>query len=133
MRESIKSKIVGINAVLLSLLFGLVTLNKKFIRPRFEHQPVIGILTGCFPNFLAAFIISLSIVSPVLIRKPEIGRILVYTGSGIVFIILTVEEFRPMWGASTQFDTWDIVASALGSILAIGVFEILTRKRRGSV
>jgi len=129
MKESLKSRILGINTVLLSALFGLVYLNKKFIRPRFEYEPVAGVLTGCFPNFLAAFIISLFIVTPVLIRKLESGRLFVYAGSCFVFIILTVEEFKPMWGASETYDPWDVMASGVGSLFAIGVFELLERTR----
>jgi glycopeptide antibiotics resistance protein len=43
-----------------------------------------------------------------------------------VFVILTVEELKPMWGASMYYDTFDIIASAVGSILAIITYELLT-------
>ncbi len=46
----------------------------------------------------------------------------------LVFIILTIEELKPMWGASTQYDLFDILASGLGSLLAILTFEIFIGK-----
>jgi hypothetical protein len=36
-----------------------------------------------------------------------------------------VEELKPMWGASVYYDTYDIIASGVGSILAILTYELL--------
>lgn len=124
-----KLRIVGINLILFALLLGLVTLNKTFIRPTFNHVPIIKLLAGCFPNFIAAFLISLAFVNAVLIRKPKFGRVLVYTSSIVVFIILSFEELKPIWGASTYYDLYDIIASGLGAIVAISTFEIISRKQ----
>ncbi len=121
-------KIIGTNLVLFALLFGLITLNKEILRPGFSHISFVSILTGSFPNFIAAFIISLMFSNAVLIRKPQSGRIIVYVSSVLVFMILAIEELKPMWGASTHFDTFDILGSGLGSLLSIITFELIVRK-----
>jgi len=120
-------KIIGINLILFALLYGLISLNKEFLRPKFSDIPFISILTGSFPNFIAAFIISLAFVNAVLIRKLQNSRLIVYAGSVLVFIVLTIEEINPMWGASIYFDPFDILASGLGSILSIFTFELMAR------
>ena len=122
-----RKKIIAINAFLFAALFGLVSLNKEFIRPELDNTGLAGILSGCFPNFIAAFLISLAIVSPVIIRKPGYGRLIVYAGSIAVFLILALEELKPMWGASTYFDPYDIVASGLGSFLALLAYKLIRR------
>ena len=118
-------RIIGINLILFALLYGLITFNKEVLRPEFSHITFISILTGSFPNFIAAYLISLGFVNAVLIRKPQNGRIIVYAGSVLVFIILAVEELHPIWGASTYYDLFDIWASGLGSILSIITFELI--------
>jgi len=52
----------------------------------------------------------------------------------LVFLILTAEEIYQIWGASTQYDLFDILASAVGCLLAILTFELIInwRKRRPS-
>ena len=120
-------KIIGINLILFALLYGLVSLNKEILRPEFSHISLISILTGSFPNFIAAYIISLAFANAVLIRKPKNGRLIVYVGSVLVFTILAIEEIYPMWGASTYYDPFDILASGVGSILAIITFELIER------
>ncbi len=121
-----KKKVIIINAFLVAALFGLVSLNKEFLRPVFNNSNVLKVLTGCFPNFIAAFIISLASVTAVLVRKLNRGRLIVYLSSIAVFIILMMEELTPMWGASTHYDSFDIIASGVGSLLAIVTFELLT-------
>jgi NhaP-type Na+/H+ and K+/H+ antiporter len=118
-------KVIAINAILFAALFGLVSLNKEILRPALNNSSLMKILTGCFPNFIAAYIISLAFVSAVLIRKFKHGRLVVYTGSLAVFAILTIEELKPMWGASTYYDVFDIIASGVGSTLAIFTYELL--------
>jgi hypothetical protein len=100
-----------------------------YLRPSFNHIPVLKILLGCLPNFLAAFIISVALIVPVLIRKIRHGRWLAYTGSAAVLIIFTIEEFKPFWGASESFDPYDILASVVGSFLAILTYEMFNRKQ----
>ena len=120
-----------------AFLFLSVTFNKEFIRPVYGNSPIIGIITGSFSNFMAAYIISLFPVSPIISKKIKIkkARIIVYTISILVFLILTAEEIHPMWGASTQYDLFDILASAVGSLLAILTFEIIInwRKRKHKI
>ena len=41
--------------------------------------------------------------------------------------ILMIDEIKPMWRASTYYDTFDIIASAVGSIIAIITYELLKK------
>ena len=129
-----RKKVIAVNALLVAALFGLVSLNKEVLRPAVNDSGLLKILTGCFPNFIAAYLISLAVVSAVLIRKFKHGRLIVYLSSIAVFVILTVEELKPMWGANTYYDIFDIVASGVGSTLAIFTYELLIlikmRRRR---
>ena len=128
-----RKKVIAINAILIAALFGLVSLNKEILRPALNNSRLLETLTGCFPNFIAAYFISLAFVSAVLIRKIKHGRLVVYISSFAVFTILMIEELKPMWGASTYYDTFDIIASAVGSVLAIITYELLKsieRKRK---
>jgi len=132
MNISNRKKVIAINALLLAALFGLVSLNKEILRPALNNSGLLKNLTGCFPNFIAAYLISLASVSAVLIRNFKYGRLIVYSFSIIVFSILMIEELKPMWGASTYYDVYDIIASGVGSIFAILTYEllILIRKSR---
>jgi len=125
-----KFKIFGINILLFALLFGLVTLNKEYFRPYFSNSTLAKIITGSFPNFIAAYIISLCAVNPVLTMKPRFGRMIVYISAFMISTILTIEEFTPIVGASQQFDNYDIIASVLGSILAILTFESINYRHK---
>jgi len=118
------------NLIIFAALFGLITLNKTLLRPYVNSSEIGQILTGCVPNFLAGFLICLTIVNPILTRKPNHGRRWVYFSSFLVFLILTIEEFKPIWGASTYLDYYDIGASGLGSFLAIVSYEIIARRDR---
>jgi hypothetical protein len=129
-----KKKVIAINAILFAALFGLISLNKEILRPASNDSILLEILTGCFPNFIAAYFISLAFITAVLIRKFKHGRLIVYSSSMAVFVILTFEELKPLWGASTYYDLFDILANGVGSILAIFTYEILiliTMRRRG--
>lgn len=121
-------KIIGINLTLFALLYGLISLNKEILRPEYSHISFARILTGSFPNFIAAYLISLAFTNAVLIREPQNGRLVVYLGSALVFVILTIEELISIWGASTYYDSIDILASGLGSLLSIITFELIARK-----
>ena len=123
---------IAINLILFAILYLSVSFNKEFIRPVYGHSPIIGIITGSFSNLMAAYIISLFPVSPILAKNIEIkkARLIIYAISILVFLILTVEEIYPMWGASTQYDLFDILASGIGSILAILTFELITIWRK---
>ena len=124
-------RVILTNILLFGLLFGLVSLNKEILRPSLSDIPIVKPTLGCFPNFIAAYVISLFFVNGALMMEPMHSRLLVYLGALFVFVVLTVEELRPMWGASTHYDVLDIVASGVGSLLAILTYEltVVTRKR----
>jgi len=125
----IKLKIIGINVLLFIILVSLITLNKTLIRPYVTNSFMV-IITGSIPNFLAAYLISLFVVNPVNILKPKLGRQIVYTSSLIISSILTVEEFKSIWGASKVYDKFDIIGSIIGSLLAILTYEIILKRQR---
>jgi len=125
MKISDRKKVIAVNAGLVAVLFSLISLNKEVLRPKFTDPGLLKTLTGCFPNFIAAFLISLALVSAVLLRRLKYGRLIVYAGSLLVFVILMLEEIKPMWGASTSYDIFDILASAVGSVLAVLTYEII--------
>jgi hypothetical protein len=128
-------RVILTNILLFGLLFGLVSLNKEILRPSLSDIPVVKSMLDCFPNFVAAFIISLSFVNGALAMEPGYSRFLVFVGSLFVFAVLTIEELRPMWGASTHYDVLDIVASGVGSLLAIFTYEltVVTLKRASAL
>jgi hypothetical protein len=105
------------------LYVGSVTFNKEALWPAHSHIPAINAMIGCLPNFLAAAFISLCLVNALRVRKPRHGRLIAYAGCLLVFAILTVEELKPMWGASTHSDPLDILAGALGALAAIAACE----------
>lgn len=121
---------IAINLILIAILYLSVTFNKEFIRPIYGQSPIIGILTGSFSNFMAAYIISLFPIAPILSKNIEIkkARLIVYATSILVFILLTIEELKPFVNASTTYDIYDIIASGLGSLIAILTFEIFVGK-----
>jgi hypothetical protein len=123
-------KIIGINITLFLLLFGLVDLNKTVFRPAFNETPFEQMLTGSFPTFIAAFLISLCAVNPVLIRRPRSGRLIVYLASLLVLTVLILDEMKSI-GASQQFDIYDITGAVLGTLLAVLTFEYLYYRQKG--
>ena len=130
MKFNNRKRVIVINALLFAALFGLISLNKDFIRPRVGESHLMNVITGCFPNFIAAYLISLAAVSAVYIRKWKHGRLIVVSSAIVVFIILAIEELKPMWGASTYYDSYDIIASGIGSLLAILTNELLDFLKR---
>ena len=125
-----KKKTIIINIFLFALLFGLISLNKEIIRPLYNQTPLIKILTGSFPNFIAAYIVSMFFVNGIIIKAPKYGRLIVYIGSFIVFLLMAIEELKPFWGVSKIYDYYDILASGLGAILAIVTFELIVLRRK---
>ncbi len=127
-----KRKYISINLILFAVLYFAVYFNKEFIRPIIGDSNLFRILTGSFPNFIAAYIISLFPIAAILAKKPNIrkSRYIIYIVAFIVFLILIVEEFQPFFGASTVYDLYDIIASGLGSICAIITFELLLRRTK---
>ena len=127
-----KLRVVLTNVLLFGLLFSLVSLNKELLRPSLSHIPFMTPFTGSFPNFIAAYIISLFFVNGAVTIEPRHSRLLAYLGSLFVFAILTVEEVNPIWGASTYYDVLDIIATGAGSVLAIVTYELIVLKRKAT-
>ena len=125
-------RVVLTNVLLFGFLFGLVTLNKELLRPLFSHKPFMTPVTGSFPNFIAAYIIGLFFVNGAVAVEPRHSRLLVYLGSLLVFALLTVEEVNGMWGASTCYDVLDILATGVGSLLAIVTYELIVLKGKAT-
>jgi len=127
-----RTRIIGLNLFIFAALFGLVSLNKETLRPMSVHSEFASTITGCFPNFIAAYLISLAFVNAALSKQFNNSRLLAILSSTAIFVILTFEELKPLWGASTHYDPWDIAASGIGSLLAILTFEliVLLRKRK---
>jgi len=121
---------IAINFILFAILYLSITFNKEFIRPVYGHSPIIGIITGSFSNFMAAYIISLFPIAQILARNIEIkkARLIIYITSILVFLILTIEELKPFVSASKTYDIYDILASGLGSVIAILTFEVFINK-----
>jgi hypothetical protein len=55
------------------------------------------------------------------------GTLIIVAAAIVVFIILTIEELAPVFGASKVRDGFDIIASAVGSSCAILTFVLLRR------
>ncbi|MCD6176724.1 MAG: hypothetical protein J7K29_02690 [Candidatus Cloacimonetes bacterium] len=125
-----KRRILIFNSILFAILFLSISLNKEILRPLYRNVPLVGVVTGCFPNFIAAFIISLCFMNGIVIRRTKHERLIVYISSILIFVILTIEELKPMWGASTHYDLFDIIASGIGSLLAITIFEIIVSRQK---
>jgi hypothetical protein len=125
-----KLRLILTNILLFGLLFGLVSLNKEILRPSWSGIPLLKPMLGCLPNFIAAYIISLFFVNSALTMESRHARLIVSLGSLFVFVVLTAEELRPMWGASTHYDVLDIVASGVGALLAVFTFEVVVARRR---
>ena len=124
-----RARIIGLNFFFIAALYGLVSLNKEVLRPMSIHSDFAVTLTSCFPNFIAAYLISLAFVNAALSKQSKNSRLLAILSSTAIFIILTFEELKPLWGASTHYDPWDIAASGVGSLLAILTFELITMIR----
>ena len=118
-------KVVVVNAILFAALFGLISLNKEFLRHTLNNTGFQKVFTDCFPNFIAAYLISMLSVSAVLIRKIKHGRLIVYLCAIVVFLILMIEEIKPMWGANEYYDSNDIIASGVGSFFTVITYELL--------
>ncbi len=128
MKKSKKVILIS-NIILFAILFALISWNKEYLRPRFSHQLTGRIITGSFPNFIAAFIISLALLNALLSRFIKYPRKLIFIIPLLVFAILTFEEFVPLWGASSCFDIYDIIASGIGSLLSLLVYKFFCKKK----
>jgi type IV secretory pathway VirB2 component (pilin) len=124
-------KYIAVNFVLFAVLFLSVSFNKTYIRPTYGHTAIVGVFTGSFSNFMAAWIISLFPFAAIRAQRMSLKRArLVFHGiSVLVFAALAVEEIAPYTGASSTFDVFDLMANGFGSLAAIAVFEVFLKKR----
>jgi len=124
------NKYLKINILLFVFLYLSISFNKEYLRPLYGHLQLSGTLLGSYPNFIAAFIISPFPLKHAMMLKANKGRIIIYSTSFIVFAILSIEEWKPFFHASSVFDIYDIIASGIGALFAIITFELLLRKRK---
>jgi len=130
MSQKSQIRVVLTNILLFGVLYGLVSLNKAVLRPAVGQISWVTPITGSFPNFIAAYILSLFFVNAAVILEPKHSRLLVYLGSLFIFAILTFEEVNSMWGASEVYDVLDIIATGAGSLLAVGSYEWIVLRRK---
>jgi hypothetical protein len=130
-RKEMKSvrKILRTNLILALLLFGLIFINKTVFRPAFNTTHFEQVLTGSFPNFIAALLLGLCVVNPVLNKKPRFGRLIVYASSLCIMSVLILDEIKSIV-ASENYDICDIIGSILGSVLAVLIFEYVYWKSK---
>ena len=125
-----KKKYILINILLFALLYFSVDYNKTYLRPTYGHIEYLKLILGSFPNFSAAFIINLFPLGFILKQNIKKARIIFYSVSILVFAILTLEEIVPMWGVSSVYDVYDVIASGIGVISAGIIFEMILHKRK---
>jgi hypothetical protein len=113
-----------INLVLIILFF----LNKRYLRPNYSDVILISTILGSLPNLIGAFMFSLLPMSKTIKLNLHKGRRVILICSVSVFAILTYEEFFPYFTASKTFDYFDIIASGIGSSLAIIYYYYLSKK-----
>ena len=126
-----KRKYIAINFILFAFLYLSVSFNKEYIRPIYGSAPFWGIITGSYSNFMAAYIISLFPLAAIFAKGINLkkSRLIMYSVAILVFVILTIEEFKPFVDASKVYDVYDIIANGLGSLFAILTFEIFIGKK----
>lgn len=120
-----------INLFMFAFLFLSISFNKEYLRSLYGQVHFIDVLLGSYPNFIAAAVISLFSLKIGLSKNNRRGRVIFYAISFLVFLILTLEELIPYWGVSETFDKFDILASGLGCLLAVLIFELLAGRRKG--
>ena len=110
------------------VLIILFLINKKYLRPNYSDIILLSTILGSLPNLIGAFMFSLLPMSKTLKLKLHKGRRIICISSISVFAILTFEEFFPYFTATKTFDYFDIIASGIGSSLALIYYCIIRRK-----
>ena len=113
-----------INLVLIILFF----INKRYLRPNFSDIIFLSTVLGSLPNLIGAFMFSLLPIRKTLKLNLYKGRGIILIFSVSVFALLTYEEYNPYLTASKTFDYNDIIASGIGSSLAIIYYYYLSKK-----
>lgn len=122
-----KRKLLAVPFILFAILYFSVSFNKEYIRPIYSGSTILGIITGSFSNFMAAYIISLLPIAQIFSKEIELkkARLIIYFAAAAVFILLTIEEIAPYVNASKVYDIYDIIASGIGALFAVLTFEII--------
>jgi hypothetical protein len=110
------------------VLIILFLINKKYLRPNYSDIILLSTVLGSLPNLIGAFMFSLLPMSKTLKLKLHKGRRIICISSISVFAILTYEEFFPYFTATKTFDYFDIIASGIGSSLALIYYYFLSNK-----
>jgi hypothetical protein len=113
-----------INLVLIIFFF----INKRYLRPNYSDVIFFSPVLGSLPNLIGAFMFSLIPMSKTLKLNLYKGRRIILICSVSVFAILTYEEYNPYLTASKTFDYNDIIASGIGSSLAIIYYYFLSKR-----
>jgi hypothetical protein len=113
-----------INLVLIILFF----MNKRYLRANFSDIIFLSTVLGSLPNLIGAFMFSLLPIRKTLKLNLNKGRGIILIFSVSVFALLTYEEYNPYLTASKTFDYNDIIASGIGSSLAIIYYYYLSKK-----
>jgi hypothetical protein len=114
---------LAINLVLVAVFF----INKEYLRSNYADVIFISTILGSLPNFIGAFIFSLLPMGKTLKLSLSKGRWIILISSVCVFAILTYEEFFPYLTATKTFDYIDIIASGIGSSLALIYYYLLSK------
>jgi hypothetical protein len=117
-----------IHLAIILVLVIVFFINKEYLRPNYTDVFLISTFLGSLPNFIGAFIFSLLPMGKTLKLSLSKGRWIILISSVLVFAILTYEEFFPYLTATKTFDYIDIVASGIGSALALIYYYFLSKK-----
>jgi len=124
-------KSIALNLILFAVLYLAITFNKEFIRPVCGHRPILGIITSSFSNIMAAYVISLFPLTHILTKHivRQTARMVIYLAATTVFILPTIEEYESFVSVSKTYDIYDIMASGLGALAAVGTYELFFARR----
>lgn len=121
-------KVSRIHMTLNLILIIIFYINKRYLRPNYSDIVFVSTILGCLPNLIGAFLFSLLPMIKTLKLNLNKGRGIILICSFSVFAILTYEEYNPYLTATKTFDYNDIVASGIGSSLAIIYYYYLSHK-----
>ncbi|MGQ1787599.1 MULTISPECIES: hypothetical protein [unclassified Saccharicrinis] len=110
----------------LALLELLYLLNRDFLRPSYKSNEIIVVFLGSLPNFLAALGASMAII-PVGLKwlDNKMSRMVVYIFSMGCLGLLVQEEITPFAFGSCVNDVNDMIASSIGTVMGISLYELL--------
>jgi len=130
MKKDFKTK----HLLIIILIIGLIlfVLTKYYFRKLNIENDSIKFFLGIAPNFIAALIISISLlVGYDKIKTDKLTQFdryfkLILIGILILFII---EEYFPIFSNSKTTDLFDILASIIGLIIGYSIYLMIRKKR----